>query len=107
MILLKKTIKLSETRTLVMLKGYYDQGSWLFKWEGGQVSLRNTPIETITSLLMKSQVKDAATQPRSARNKTYAEIANGIQTGSDRLCFIWSNDLITFKNIAQSLGGIF
>lgn len=99
--------KLTEGRSLMGLKGYYDQGNWLFKWEGGRVSLQGTPVEQITTLLQKGQVKDSATTPRSKRNKTYAELVQGILTGTDRLCWIWSSDLPVFREYARSIGGIF
>ena len=104
MLLLSKS---KDSRTLVELNGYYDQGNWFFKWEGGRVSLQGISPEDIAQLLQKGQVKDSVTQPKSQRGKTYAEMVAGIQTGTDRLSWIWSSDLPSFKSAAQSLGGIF
>lgn len=99
-------VSIQETRTLIKLKGFYDQGNWFFKWERGCISLKGTSPEVVARLFQKAQVKDAATQPRSARNKTYMEMVQGIMTGADRLCWIWSNNVQTLKDAAKTIGGI-
>lgn len=100
-------VRLNESRYLVELKGYYDQGNWFFRWEGGRVSIPQAAPESIAKLFQAGQVKDRATQPRSQRGKTYMEIVEGIRTGADCLSWIWSSDLPAFKDYAAKLGGVF
>jgi hypothetical protein len=59
--------------------------------------------EQIAKLFRIAQLKDTSSEPRSAREKTYAEMVAGIKDGSDTECWIWSNMIEIFFSSADDL----
>jgi hypothetical protein len=98
-------IVMQEARRLILVKGYYNASLdvYVFMCEGKKITLQYMTDEQIAKLFQKAQLKDNASEPRSAREKTYAEMVAGIKDGSDTECWIWSNMLDTFFSAADDL----
>jgi hypothetical protein len=98
-------IILRESRSLVLLKGYYNASLdvYVFTCEGKKITLQYMTDEQIIKLFKTAKLKDTASEPRSAREKTYAGMVAGIKDGSDTECWIWSSMIDLFFSTADSL----
>jgi hypothetical protein len=98
-------IIMQEARSLVLLKGYYNAGLdvYIFTCEGKKITLQYMTDEQIVKLFKMAKLKDKSSEPRSAREKTYAEMVAGIKDGSDTECWIWSNMIEVFFSAADDL----
>jgi hypothetical protein len=76
---------------------------YVFSCGGKKITLQYITDEQIGKLFKKAQVKDTESEPRSAREKTYAEMVAGIKDGSDTECWIWSNMIEVFFSAADDL----
>jgi hypothetical protein len=76
---------------------------YVFTCEGKKITLQYMTDEQIAKLFRAAQLKDHASDPRSAREKTYAEMVAGIKDGSDTECWIWSNMIDLFFSTADDL----
>ena len=94
-----------EARKLILVKGYYNANLdvYVFSCEGKKITLQYMTDEQITKLFRTAQLKDTSSEPRSAREKTYAEMVAGIKDGSDTECWIWSSDINLFFSLADDL----
>lgn len=94
-----------ESRKLILVKGYYNASLdvYVFSCEGKKITLQYMTDEQIAKLFRTAQLKDTASEPRSAREKTYAEMVAGIKDGSDTECWIWSNMINSFFSAADDL----
>jgi hypothetical protein len=70
---------------------------------GEKITLQYMTDEQITKLFKVAKLKDKSSEPRSAREKTYAEMVAGIKDGSDTECWIWSNMVDMFFYSADDL----
>jgi hypothetical protein len=98
-------IIIQESRSLILVKGYYNVSLdvYVFTCEGKKITLQYMTDEQITKLFKISKLKDTSSEPRSAREKTYAEMVAGIKNGSDTECWIWSNMINVFFSAADDL----
>lgn len=96
---------MQESRKLVLLKGYYNAGLdvYVFTCEGKKTTLQYMTDEQIAKLFKAAKLKDMSSEPRSSREKTYAEMVAGIKDGSDTECWIWSNMINVFFSTADDL----
>jgi hypothetical protein len=94
-----------ESRKLVLLKGYFNASLdvYVFTCEGKKITLQYMTDEQIAKLFKTAKLKDTSSEPRSAREKTYAEMVDGIKDGSDTECWIWSNMIDVFFSLADNL----
>jgi hypothetical protein len=94
-----------EVRSLVLLKGYYNASLdvYVFTCEGKKITLQYMTDEQIIKLFKTTKLKDTSSEPRSAREKTYAEMVAGIKDGSDTECWIWSSMINLFFSTADDL----
>jgi hypothetical protein len=94
-----------ESRHLILLRGWYqaEMDVYVFTCEGRKITLQYMTDEQITKLFKISKLKDISSEPRSAREKTYAEMVAGIKDGSDTECWIWSNMINVFFSAADDL----
>jgi len=107
-------LKFQEEHHLCKILGYADgspdKASWLFAvddWKSKiHVSFREKSVEEIAKLFMKAHVKDNASEPRSARNSTYRQMAEDVLSGIDRVSWIWSNHLQIFYEAAKAMGAV-
>jgi hypothetical protein len=98
-------IIMQESRKLVLLKGYYNASLdvYVFTCEGKKITLQYMTDEQIAKLFKTAKLKDTSSEPRSAREKTYAEMVAGIKDGSDTECWIWSSMIDLFFSTADDL----
>jgi hypothetical protein len=96
---------MQESRSLVLVKGYYNASLdvYVFTCEGKKITLQYITDEQIAKLFKTAKLKDTSSEPRSAREKTYAEMVAGIKDGSDTECWIWSTEVEVFFNLADEL----
>jgi hypothetical protein len=94
-----------ESRHLILLRGWYqaEMDVYVFTCEGKKITLQYMTDEQITKLFKISKLKDTSSEPRSAREKTYAEMLAGVKDGSDTECWIWSNMVNVFFSAADDL----
>jgi hypothetical protein len=94
-----------EARSLVVLKGYYNASLdvYVFTCEGKKITLQYITDEQISKLFRTARLKDTSSEPRSVREKTYAEMVAGIKDGSDTECWIWSNMIDLFFSAADDI----
>ena len=98
-------IVMKEARSLVLVKCFYNSGLdvYIFSCEGKKITLQYMTDAQIIKLFKAAQLKDTSSIPRSAREKTYAEMVQGIKDGSDTECWIWSNKINDFFSVASQL----
>jgi hypothetical protein len=98
-------IIMQEARSLFLLKGYYNSSLdvYIFTCEGRKITLQYITDEQITKLFKIAKLKDTSSEPRSTREKTYAEMVAGIKDGSDTECWVWSNMVDLFFSTADDL----
>jgi hypothetical protein len=98
-------IIMQEARKLILLKGWYnpEMDVYVFTCEGKKITLQYMTDEQIGKLFQKAQLKDTSSFPKSSREKTYAEMLEGIKDGSDTECWIWSNMIDVFFSTADDL----
>jgi hypothetical protein len=96
---------MKESRSLILLKGYYNASLdvYVFTCNGRKITLQYITDEQIIKLFKTAKLKDTSSVPRSAREKTYAEMVAGIKDGSDTECWIWSTEIQTFFDLADEL----
>jgi len=103
-------IRFQEEHHLCKMLAYVDGSSWLFvvdDWNRKtHVSLVNKTAGDIIKLFIRGKVKDNAKQPRSIRGVTYQQIVDGVISGADRVCWLWSNNLNLFYDAAKEMGAI-
>ncbi|MDR2407358.1 MAG: hypothetical protein LBE13_04500 [Bacteroidales bacterium] len=61
---------------------------YVFTCEGKKITLQYMTDEQIIKLFKTAKLKDKSSEPRSAREKTYAEMVTGIKDGSDTECWM-------------------
>jgi hypothetical protein len=98
-------VVMQEARSLVLVKGYYNASLdvYIFTCNGNKITLQYMTDEQIAKLFKTAKLKDTSSEPRSAREKTYAEMVMEIKDGSDTECWIWSNMIDTFFSAADDL----
>ena len=91
-------IVVKEARCLETLKCWYHEAMdvFVFQCAGRKISIQYAGPEQIASIFRKAQVKDEATEPRSARGKTYLEMVASVIDGSDQTNYLWSTCVETF-----------
>ena len=86
-------MKLTEIRSLVTISIWHDgKGSFTLSYPGGCKIFKGS-VKGFAKFLQKIQAKDGASYPKSARNKTYMEIAQDVFNGKDPIIYVWSNIL--------------
>jgi len=86
-------MKLTEIRSLVTISIWHDgKGSFTLSYPGGCKIFKGS-VKGFAKFLQKIQAKDGASYPKSARNKTYMEIAQDVFNGKDPMIYVWSNIL--------------
>lgn len=90
---------LIESRHLAALACLYEPGTgtYLFSCEGRKASVRAS-ADDIAKLFRIAHVKDEATEPASARDKTYMQMAQAVINGTDKMNYIWSSNVDAFFN---------
>ena len=98
-------IILKEARHLEVLTCYYNEPMdvFVFNCSGKKITIQYASPEQISSVFRKAQVKDEATEPRSARGKTYLEMVSSVIDGSSNTNYIWSNNVDIFFNACEEL----
>jgi hypothetical protein len=76
---------------------------YVFTCRGRKITLQYMTDEQIIKLFKTAKLKDTSSEPRSAREKTYAEMVAGIKDGSDTECWIWSSMIGLFFSTADDL----
>ena len=91
-----------EARKLVQVNVTQSNSFFTMKWKDDEnkekTFVYRGKSEPFTKFLQKLQVKDNATEPKSARGKKYREIVAEIIDDSDNIIWIWSPYL---KNLAN------
>jgi hypothetical protein len=94
-----------ESRHLVLLRGWYqaEMDVYVFSCDRRKITLQYITDEQIAKLFRTGQVKDHASEPKSAREKTYMEMVLAMKSGEDNECWIWSNMIDVFFSSADDL----
>lgn len=80
-------------RKLLKVKVINDGGTgWVLSYRGGQ-KVFHGDVDEFAKFLQKIKASDNETAPRSTRNKTYKNIAQEIQTGTDRIIWVWNTNM--------------
>ena len=98
-------IVIRESRRLETLKCYYNEPMdvFVFQCAGKKITIQYASPEQIAGVFKKAQVKDESTEPKSARGKTYLEMAAAVIDGSDQTNYIWSTNVDIFFNACEEL----
>lgn len=82
-----------EARRLVKVEVLYDgHRGWTLNW-GHQFKVFRGDLEEFAKFLARLKAKDDKVAPASHRSLTYRQIAQEIADGTDRMIWIWDNDL--------------
>ena len=67
-------------------------GAYHLSWTGGQYTTR-LDREELRQVLKRIAAKDAETEPRSVKNRTYAQMIDGFHGGTPNHCWVWKHKL--------------
>ncbi|MGL5913512.1 MAG: hypothetical protein ACRCZB_05050 [Bacteroidales bacterium] len=90
-------IHYEENRSLIEVHCYYSSAMncFIFKFAGKTIEIKDVDEALIARAFKRALVKDGITEPRSTRGRTYMQMVLAIKAGTDKLNYVWSNQVGT------------